>query len=125
MVYIKSSHIAILIHKSGFKAIRRTRIESRREEKKKKKRRTRNPCEQLDLSRIVSPRKPFRRRVGETRNERGIDGKIEGRRMDGREVEETSRRVKMWGKKKKKRNRKKREFRRCHRDSPLGVWRVA
>ena len=37
VVYIKSSHIAILIHKSGFKAIRRARIESRREEKKKKK----------------------------------------------------------------------------------------
>lgn len=64
--------------------------------RKKKKRRMRNPCEQLDLSRIVSPRKPFRRRVGETRNERGIDGKIEGQRMDGK-VEKTSRRVKMGG----------------------------
>lgn len=64
--------------------------------RKKKKRRMRNPCEQLDLFRIVSPRKPFRRRVGETRNERGIDGKIEGQRMDGK-VEKTSRRVKMGG----------------------------
>lgn len=77
---------------------------SNRREKKKKKRRTRNPCEQLDLSRIVSPRKPFRRRVGETRNERGIDGKIEGRRMDGRKVEKRSRWVKI-GRKKKKRKK--------------------